>query len=168
MKKQSWLALVTLVLVVVFAFGCSCGQKAKIGEVSEGKDDETAIKEVVEAYYAEFKNFKWKNFDSEAGLEFWTEEGRKQYLAEEAAELKESVEEQKISTELKEIEFQNINIEDDQAMVSLIALEECSSEVTEGLNGPFQGHDQLELRKNEQTWQIQSRDSQLIKMKIKR
>lgn len=167
MRKQNWLILVTLALVSVFAIGCSGGQKANIGEVSKGKDDQAAIKEVVEAYYTECKNFAWENFDKEAGLEFWTAEGRQQYLAEEADSFAESVEQQKISNQLKGIEIQDINIEDNKAVVNLVSQEEWSSEVTEGLNGTFQGYGQLELQKNEQTWQIQSYDFHLVKIEKK-
>jgi hypothetical protein len=163
-KKQVWFILTALVLVLVFAIGCSCGQKANIGEVSKDKDDEAAIKEVVEAYYAEAKNFKWDNFDPEAGLEFWTAEGREQYLAEEAESLAESVERQKLSSQLKGIEFQDINIEDKKAVVSLVSQEECASKVTEGLNGLFQGYGTLELQKSEQTWQIENYDFHLVKI----
>jgi hypothetical protein len=50
------------------------------------------------------------------------------------------------------------------AVVNLVSQEEWSSEVTEGLNGIFQGYGQLELQKNEQTWQIQSYDFYLVKI----
>lgn len=164
MKKQIWFTLVTLVLVSLLAMGCSLGQEANIGEVSEGKDDQAAIKEVVEAYYAQHKNFEWQNFDKEAGLEFWTAEGREQYLAEEADSLAESVKRQKLSIQLKDMDIHDIKIEGNKAVVDLVSQEECSSEVTEGLNGMFQGYGQLELQKKEQTWRIQSSDSRLLKV----
>ncbi|MDD4146687.1 MAG: hypothetical protein PHS83_06330 [Clostridia bacterium] len=163
MRKQKWFMLVTIVLVALFAVGCSWGQKTKLGEVGGKKDDEAAIKEVVEAYYAKLKNFEWESFDKEAGLEFWTTEGRERYLAEEADSLAESVKKQKLSIQLKEIEFKEIKIEENKAAVNLVSQEQCSSEVTKDLNGAFQGYGQLELQKKEQTWQIESSNFQLIK-----
>jgi hypothetical protein len=163
MRKQKWCIGLVLVLIAVFAVGCSWGKQTKIGEVGGKKDDETAIKEVVEAYYAKLKNFKWDNFDKETGLEYWTAEGRERYLAEEADSLAESVKQQKLSIELKGIEFKEIKIEENKATVNLVSQEQCSSEVTKDLNGAFQGYGQLELQKKEQTWQIESSNFQLIK-----
>lgn len=164
MKKSVWFVVSILVLAIVFALAYSWWPEASSSVASGDKEDETVIKEVVEAYYDQTKNFKWDKFDSEIGMEYWTEEGWEQYLVEEGGSFAELVKEQKVSCQLLGIDFQEINVENNEARVTLVSQEKFTGKSAEGLNGIFQGHGTLELQKIEQTWQIQSYDFYLVKI----
>lgn len=163
MKKQ--VLLILAVLTLVFFAGCSMSKdESIIGMVDAQHNDETAIKEVTEAYYKALKNFTWEDFNKEAGMEYWTEEGKTEYLKTEAVSLEESVKKLKISSEFKGIQFQKITVNGEKALVNITSNEKCNSEVNENLQGVMLGNDELELRKIDNCWRIHKRTSTLMKI----
>jgi hypothetical protein len=151
-------------MILLQVVSCNGEKMAVIGEVSGSKSDEAATKEVIEAFYNEIKNFNWEEYKKEPGISYCSSEYQKELHEEYYSKLEESVIRQKITSNLQDIEFIDINIDNDKATVNLISYEECSSLVNEVLNGAFQGQDSVELIKENDIWRISNRSSQLLKV----
>lgn len=162
MRKM--ISLILLTTFLLLSVGCSCSQQTVIGEVNESKDDEAAIKEVVEAFYQANKNFDWQKIEPKAGLEYWTAEDGERFLEEEANSWVEFVKTQKFSSKLKGLDFEEIKIEENEASVEVVSREEFTSEEDENLDGIFRGFGFLKLHKNEQLWQIVDYDFHFVKI----
>lgn len=159
--------LTIIMLLIVFVLnlsGCSASDPESLGLVKESKTDDKAIKEVVTAYYAKLKNFRWQQFDKYSGLEFWTDAGKEEMVKNSVDKLEESIKRQKISSKLKKIDIKNMKIDNNKATVDIIIFEDCKSEINENLTGILQSQDRLELEKVNNLWRISNRSSQMLKV----
>lgn len=168
MRKIYFTVFLVLSLLVysVMLVGCNNNDNQAItGQVTAGKNDDAAIKEVINSYYEKTKNFNWENLNIEAGLELWTDSGKKATQENDLPKLKESILRQKITTKLSNVEIVNIKIEGTKAVINVNVMEEVSSLENEVLNGKVQSQDIIELQKENDIWRINKRNSQMLIMK---
>lgn len=101
MKHKVALLICCIVAITLF-LGCS-QKEAKnptVGQVTSTNNDNQAIQDVINSYYGRIENFDWKTFDKQAGLEYWTEEGKADQINNSIDKLQESVQRQKINSKL--------------------------------------------------------------------
>ncbi|PKM90107.1 MAG: hypothetical protein CVU87_03135 [Firmicutes bacterium HGW-Firmicutes-12] len=164
MKKITFI-LILLSLISISSVACSPSgsQATGIGLVTDDKNDEEAIKEVVSAYFQAIKNYEWESYDMNDGLEYWTNKGKEEWLSNpnKLPNLKKSIQENEISRVLQESEIDVIEINGDAATVEAITIE-MSKSINPHFSGKVQSYESLVLIKNNNAWRITDRSAQVL------
>lgn len=162
MKK--YLFFLALLLISFLLVGCTLPfSTPEIGLVTGSKTDEQAIKEVVEAYFKASKNYEWKTFDKNRGLELWVEESKNELLnnPKKLANLEQSIKENEITRKLVESSITKVDITGDTAQVEATTIENGESK-NEAFRGQVQAYEKITLKKINKTWRIQDRSAQIL------
>lgn len=155
---------VIFVIISLLLTGCFMGKTTEnIGVVTDSKTDQEAIEEVITAYFKAIKNYTWKDYDKNKGLEFWTEEGKKDLLEDpkKLPNLERSIKENKINRELIKSNISNISIDGNSANIEAETLEKSTS-INPVFNGNVQSSEEISLVKMGNTWLINERNAQII------
>ncbi len=136
---------------------------SELGRVTDQITDRQAITEVVDYYFSQTKNFSWKNYNMEHGLEVWLEDEKNEELSnpKKLPSLEKSIIDNQISRKLQETSISEIEINGDLAI--LTASTEVSSKSTnERFNGIIRSQETIELQKIDNKWYIKSHQAQNI------
>jgi len=157
--------IITLVVILIptLLLGCSSSKQSDLGLVTGSKTDEQAITEVATAYLEAINNYTWEKYDKTKGLEFWTEEGKKDLLDDpkKLPNLEKSIKENKISRQFEKASVAKITIDENTAKVEAIA-GAASTSTNPVFTGRVQSQETLSMIKINNKWLIADRSAQVM------
>lgn len=160
--KRKFVLIVFLISISIILI-IKCSSSNDIGLVTNNKNDDEAIKEVVLSYFNVIKNYDWKNFNKNNGLEFWTKQGKEELLnnPNKLPYLEKSIIDNKITRALQKIEINNIEINNNTAKVDAITIEKGTS-TNIRFSGTIQSYEYITLNKAANYWRISDRDAKVF------